>query len=105
MTREQAHTRNWKIAQLRGVLPRLASGRLIPKDISDELSREEYVAFIDTAHKIIDIMDEVKVKRFTCNGCNDVTGLHVTRNVKALMCDYCRSPWTSELYSVRSNDG
>ena len=98
MTKEEAQARNYKIMQLRGILPRL--GRLIPKDISETIPAHELVTFFVTAGKIMNSIRKAKKKVYVCAHCNFPKSEKPTKAKHAITCDYC-GIWGEELYLVR----
>jgi len=89
-------SRNWKIMQLRGVLPRLTS--IIPDDIKARFTDMELLKFQTTADRIIHVLNQVKVIRFVCAGCKNKATTKLTKNKKAITCDICGDWRVEELY-------
>ncbi len=99
MTKQEAQNRNWKIMQLIGMLPRVAS--IIPKDIKHE--DEDLVEELDRICKyFLNKIHASKIKKFTCEKCNPVHGIK-TENKKAYSCDYCGN-WYDDLYTVSNKE-
>lgn len=98
MTQEEAQIRNWKISQLIGILPRLNS--LIPEDIKEQMQPRDMKQFVSFADRLLECINDSKVKRFTCEKCNPIHGKE-TKNKRAYHCDFCGN-WEDKLYTVKS---
>ena len=98
MTQRKAQERNNNIRQLRGILPRVYS--IIPDDVKTHMSKKELDQFEKTAENILEVLDKVKIKHYTCESCSDVSKLRPARSKKFLYCDYCGS-FESKLYVVK----
>jgi len=97
MTQQEAQQRNWQIRTLMGQLPRL--GRLIPADIKAKLPTEELTQFLTFAEVLLEILQEAKVKRFTCGTCHP-HGKNPTKNRKAYKCEFCGT-LEEPLYNIK----
>ena len=98
MTKEQAQVRNWDIAQLRGILSRVA--KLLPDDIVGE-DTDKQDELNNLAMYFYKKIEDAKVKRFTCEKCNPIHG-KLTKNKKVWRCDYCKA-YCVPLYNVKKD--
>jgi len=92
LTRKEAQQRNWNISQIRGVAPRLAS--IIPDDLQFEYTED----LRHILELLMERLNEVKVKKYTCSRCTDTTTLTETRNRQAVVCDVCNNWGVGKLY-------
>jgi len=97
MTRQEAQQRNWNIGNLRGQLPRLK--KIIPADILARLDPQHLAEFLIMADIILQEIEQVKIKRFTCDSCHPHTS-RPTTNKKAYICDFCGT-WEEPLYNIK----
>ena len=97
MNRKYAQERNSNIRRLRGMLPLLIN--LIPNDVIEKIEVDDIKQLDIILNKIIIALNQVKKKQYTCERCNPIHG-KITKNKKALMCDYCRC-WQCDLYLVK----
>ena len=93
----QTWQRNNKIMRLRGAIPLLKS---LPQDIQDVLGSVKVDELIYQADQLLNAINTVKVKRFTCATCTDTSGLSITHNKRAYGCDICNS-WGVTLYNIK----
>ena len=98
MTKSEAQTRNWKIMQLTGILPRLST--LIPDDIRSKMQPRDLKQFESFAERLMMCMKDSKVKKFTCAKCNPIKSTaNPTTNKKAYRCDFCYG-WYDDIFNV-----
>jgi len=101
MTLKQKNTleRNSKIRQLRGILPRLT--QLIPEDVAKLFGDSDMIVLRRMQYELIELLNNVKKKNFTCPICNDVSRLRKTKSKRAITCDYCGKYAVDSLYIVK----
>ena len=99
MTKREAQERNWNIGNLMGQLPRLK--RIIPADIVARLDPQHFSEFLAMADIILQEIQQVKIKRFTCEYCHTHTP-RPTTNEKAYQCDFCGT-WDKPLYNIKKD--
>ena len=90
--------RNFNIMRLRGILPSII--KLIPADIAKRLEPVDLQCYREMSEAIINLIDEARIKRFTCSSCNTIKmDAKQTKNKKAHRCDYCNN-YLENLFNV-----
>ena len=91
MTQQQAQERNFKIHQLRGILPRLV--HLIPADIAEKLPHEDLVDLAEICDRItytLDVSRKVVTLCPTCANSDAYIGRTPKRaSIEHTWCDGC----------------
>ena len=99
MNKKEAQKRNWNICLLTGILPMLK--HIIPRDIKDKMQPRDLKQFESFAERLLECINETKIKHFTCDKCSPIHGKQIT-NKKAYHCDFCKE-WKDKLYTIKEN--
>ncbi len=100
MNAKETKQRNWNIAQLRAIVPRIA--RLIPDDVYKQMNyTKRDISLI--ADDIAQALNAVKKNNFVCEKCIDISGRKRTKNKCAFKCDIC-GEYNDNLYLFKPGD-
>ena len=91
-----AKERNWNISRLRGIKN---FANLVPDDVYCHMmsNKEDIQYMIDD---LFTALDMVRINRYTCKNCMNVSTLKRTRATRAYKCDIC-GQHHEDLYAIK----